>query len=144
MLLRYCAAWPPSGTARRPTAHPPSMKNSARRAEHALALRGFELAPEVFQLVGAEIAHRPEREARLGPAADVEALQGFDCGAVPLGALRDEQIDDVHAAPVDQRGDGLAVEIVEPAADQREALRGQVNQRRRDIKTSVEPRLHGV
>ena len=35
---------------------------------------------------------------------------------------RDEKIDDVHAAPIDDRGDGAAIDIVETAAEQREAL----------------------
>src|SRR5258707_482338 len=68
-----------------PTVSPASRAGKAkrahiqkRRARFALpalrlrraALRGFELAPEVLQFIGVQVADRPEREAWLGPAAD--------------------------------------------------------------------------
>jgi hypothetical protein len=56
--------------------------------------------------------------------------------------LRDEEIDHMRAAPIDDRRDGLAVDIVEPSAEQHETLCGQVHDRRRDIDLAVEPRFH--
>ena len=48
------------------------------------------------------------------------------------------------AASIDDRGDGLAVDIVEPSADQPEALGCQVDDRRRDVELAVEPWFHRV
>ena len=39
--------------------------------------------------------------------------------------LRHERIDDVLAAPINDRGDRLAVDVIEAAAEQRETLRGR-------------------
>ncbi len=58
--------------------------------------------------------------------------------------LGDEQIDHVLAPLIDDRGNRLTVDIVEPAAEQRKALRGQVDDRGRDIHSAVEPRLDGM
>ena len=74
------------------------------------------------------------------PAPDVEPLHLFDFRAGSR-RLRDEQIDHVLAPPIDDRGHRLAVDVVEPPADQREALRGQVDHRRRD---SSWPLNHGL
>src|SRR4051812_12257010 len=35
--------------------------------EHKSVLRGFELASEIFQLIGVQVADRPERKSRLAP-----------------------------------------------------------------------------
>ena len=56
--------------------------------------------------------------------------------------MRDEQIDHMRAAPIYDRRHGLAVDVVEPSAEQQKALRGQVHDRRRDIGLAVEPRLY--
>ena len=56
--------------------------------------------------------------------------------------MRNEEIDHVFAASIDNRGDGLAVDIVEPSAEQHEALRCQVHDRRRYIELAVEPWFH--
>jgi hypothetical protein len=58
------------------------------------------------------------------------------------GSLRDEEIDHMRTAAIDDRSDGLAVNIVEPPAEQREALRRQVHDRRCDIELAVEPWFH--
>ena len=50
----------------------------------------------------------------------------------------------MNAPPVDERRGRLAVNVVETATDQREALRGQVDDRRREVDAAVEPRLHRV
>ena len=77
---------------------------------------------------------------------DVEALDRLDLGGAPFGArrLRHEQVDDVLAAAIDHGADGAGIDIIEPAADQRKALRDEVDHRRRDIELAVEPRLYRV
>ena len=77
---------------------------------------------------------------------DVETLDRVDLRGAPFGArrLRHEQIDDVLAAAIDHRTDGAGIDIIEPAADQRETLRGQVDYRRRNIEPAVEPWFYGV
>ncbi len=60
------------------------------------------------------------------------------------GVRPDVQVDQVLASLVDQRGDLPAVEIVEAAAGEREALRLEVLDRRGEIQAPVKPRLDGV
>src|SRR5260370_35988910 len=45
---------------------------------------------------------------------------------------------------VDKRGDIAMIQIVQTAADQREAFVREVYDRRSEIEFAVEPRLHGV
>ena len=45
---------------------------------------------------------------------------------------------------VNDRGYCTAIEIVEPAADERKTLRRQVHDRRSKIQFALEPRFHGV
>ena len=106
---------------------------------------GGELFAKLVKFGGIDVADRPEIEPFVGPVADVKAVD-FAAGSphARRRMARDEQIDDMVAAPIDQRGGGLAVDVVEPAADQREALRGQVDHRRRNVELAVEPRLDVV
>src|SRR5580700_6520597 len=102
--------------------------------------RGGEFLAEFIELAGIDIADRPQIEARFPPMADVEALHGFVVDAADRGAqgLRDEQIDHVLAAAIDDRRDRLAVDVIEPAADQGKTLRGQVDHRRGNFELAVE------
>src|ERR1700677_4579167 len=64
-----------------------------------------------------------------------------------LGAIRgrpNKDVDYVLVALVNQRRHGPAVEVVETAADQTVAVRGEVVNWRREIDPSVEPRLDRV
>src|SRR4029077_15885904 len=108
--------------------------------------RGGEFLAELVELAGIDIADRPQIEAGFAPMADVEALHGFVIDATDRGAqrLRDEEIDHVLAAAIDDRRHRLAVDVIERAADQGESLPGQVDDRRRDVELAVEPRLDGV
>src|SRR5262249_3742263 len=58
--------------------------------------------------------------------------------------LRDEQIDYVFAALIDDRGDGLAVNVIQTPAKKGEAFRGQIDDRRSKVDPAVEPRLDEV
>ncbi len=90
-----------------------------------------------------EVADGPEIEPFFRPMADIVALDRRHDFAGMFGAqaLCDEQIDDVLAALVDHRGHRLAIDIVEASAQQRKALRRQVDDRRRHVELAVEPRL---
>jgi Polymer-forming cytoskeletal len=50
----------------------------------------------------------------------------------------DKQIDDMIAAPVNDRRHRLPVDVVEAAANQREALRREVDDRRRDVELAAQ------
>src|SRR5580704_16346909 len=108
--------------------------------------RGGDFLPEFIELAGIDVADRPQVEAALAPMADVKSLHGFVLDAMDRGAQRlaDEQIDHVLAPVIDDRGHRLAVDVIEPAADQGKTLRGQVDDRRRNVELAVEPRLDGV
>src|SRR6516225_5023913 len=118
------------------------QSGSARGSRHSA--RNF--SDELVQFVAGEIADCPEIESVLRPVAQIIALDAFGHGpGMPCAQmLGDEQIDDVLAPLIDDRGNRLTVDIVEPAAEQRKALRGQVDNRRRDIDPTVEPRLDRV
>src|SRR5271155_3947288 len=101
--------------------------------------RRGEFLPEFIELAGIDVADRPQIEAALAPVADVKALHGFVLDAADRGAQRlaDEQIDHMLAPAIDDRGHRLAVDVIEPAADQGKALRSQIDDRRRDVELAV-------
>ena len=74
---------------------------------------------ELVQFVAGEVADRPEIESTLRPTAHIIALDALGHGRGVLCAqmLGDEQIDHVLAPLIDDRGNRLAVDIVEPAAE---------------------------
>src|SRR5260221_7078455 len=106
--------------------------------------RGLEFIDEFLQLFRIDVADGKELETLCTPAFDVEALHRLELRPVTFGgsSLRDEEIDHMHAAPIDDRRDGLPVDVVEPPAEQREALRRQVDDWRCDIDLAVEPWFH--
>src|SRR6266516_8200718 len=106
--------------------------------------RGFEFLDEFPQLFRIDVADGKELETLRTPALDVESLHRLELCPVTFGAnsLRDEEIDYMCAASVDDRSDGLAINIIEPPAEQREALCRQVHDRRCDIDLAVEPWFH--
>src|ERR1051325_10710873 len=112
------------------------------RAPH----RGLELLAELGEFIGAEIADRPVVQPALAPAPDVKALDGFGFGGAMPGAgrWRDEKIDDVAAPPVPHCAERACIDAVEPAADQRKALRSQIDHRGSHVQLAVEPRFYGV
>src|SRR3954469_9190624 len=95
----------------------------------------FELGAEFLQLLGIDVADGPEFEAIRVPAPDVESLDLLDLRAAAFRGRgrRDEEIDHMGPASIDDGGDRTAVYVDEPPADQPEALRGQVDDRRRDL-----------
>jgi hypothetical protein len=73
---------------------------------------------EVVQFVAGEVADHPEIEAAQRPMAHIIALDTLGHGlGVPCAQMwGDEQIDHVLAPLIDDRGNRLTVDIVEPAA----------------------------
>src|SRR6266699_2038311 len=106
--------------------------------------RSLKFVDEFLQLFRIEVADGKELETLCTPASDVESLHRLKLCRVTFGGgfLRDEEIDHMRAAPIDDRSNGLAVKIVEPPAEKREALRRQVHDRRCDIELAVEPWFH--
>ena len=82
----------------------------------------------------------------VAPVADVEALYIRGMRGAMRGGLRvcDEKIDNVRAPLVDDRADGSPIDVIEPAADQREAQRRQIDHGRRCIELPVDPRVDRV
>src|SRR5215469_6299035 len=58
--------------------------------------------------------------------------------------LRNEQIDHVFATLINDRGNGLAVNVIQAPAKESKAFRGQIHDRRSYVDPAVEPRLDGV
>src|ERR1700733_14598645 len=75
---------------------------------------------ELVEFVAGKVAHRPEVETLLRPVADIVALDRLRDrpGVRDSEALRDEQIDHMFAALIDDRGHRLAGEINWPAAQE--------------------------
>ena len=76
----------------------------------------------------------------------IEAFAGGRCGTAVLQirGRPDEQVDDMLVVLENQSPDHAVVNVIEPTADQRKALRCQVDHRRRGIELTVEPRLDRV
>src|SRR5260370_10152261 len=106
--------------------------------------RGVEFLDEFLQLFTVDIADSEELETLCSPASNVVSLHCLQLRRVTFGggSLRNEEIDHVLAASIDNRGDGLAVDIFEPSAEQHEALPLQIHDRRRYIELAVEPWFH--
>src|SRR6266516_3474334 len=115
------------------------LSSSAGRME-----RGVEFLDEFLQLFTVDIADSKELETLRSPASNVVPPDRLQLRPVTFGgsSLRNEEIDHVSAASIDNRGDGLAVDIIEPSAEQREALRCQIHDWWCDIDLAVEPRFH--
>jgi hypothetical protein len=107
---------------------------------------GGEFPAKLVELARVDIADGPEIETFFRPMPDVKSMPGFAGYSRMLGAqmLRHEQIDHVVVAAIDDCRHGLAVDVVETAADQRKALRREVDDRWREVELAVEPRLDGV
>src|SRR5262249_54365615 len=102
---------------------------------------GVEFLDEFLQLFIVDIADSKELETLRSPASNVVPLHCLQLRLVTFGgsSLRNEEIDHVLAASIDDRGDDLALNIVEPSAKQHKAFCRQVHDRRRYIDLAVEP-----
>src|SRR3984893_17068700 len=120
-----------------------TMLKSSRSTRPHCAL---ELLAELGQLIRREVADRPVVQSALAPAPDIESLQRLDFGGAAFGAggLGYEQVDHMRAPPVDDGASRARIDIIEPAADQRKTLRGEIDHRRRHVELAVEPRFYRV
>src|SRR5947207_13629996 len=76
----------------------------------------------------------------------VEALacRRYGPAVVSIRNRPDEQVDDMLVVLENQSADDAVVNVIEPTADQRKALRRQVDHGWRGIELAVEPRLDRV
>src|SRR5262249_59893023 len=97
------------------------------RAIGASPYHGLEFFNKFLQLLGVDIANGPEIETLLGPEFHIESFGRLrPYAALRAGAGADEQIEHVDASSVDDDRHRPPIDVIEPAADQREALRRQV------------------
>jgi hypothetical protein len=96
-----------------------------------------------------DVGGRPERHRVVGPMEKMEATRRGE--AVDGRGRRfwrvvgpDEEVDGVLVAVVDERGDGLVVDDIEAATDQRKAVGSKVAHGRGEGKLSRKPRFDGV
>src|SRR5215472_85430 len=107
--------------------------------------RGDEPVAEFLQHLAADIADGHKAEIRPGPMPYAETLHPLDRPTTPgLHRLRHEQIDDVITTLIDDRRNRRAVDVVDPTADQRKALRAEIDHGRRHVEAAIEPGLHGM
>src|ERR1700728_1371375 len=108
--------------------------------------RDRNLLNEFTEFFAVKVADSPEVQSLIRPIAHVIALNGRGDQGRVFGpqSLGNEEIYDVFAAFIDHRSHRLAINIVEPSAQQGEALRRQIDDRRRDVDLAVEPRFYGV
>src|SRR2546429_7606509 len=90
------------------------LSSSAGRME-----RLIEFLDEFLQLFRIDVADGKELETLCTPASDVKSLHRLEPRPVTFGggSLRDEEIDHMRAAAIDDRSDGLTVNIVEPPTE---------------------------
>ena len=102
-------------------------------------------ADDGVELVGVDVRDHPVRHAVARPVGRPEAtfLQKLRF-AVFCAGRPDERIDDVGALPVDQGGGRMAVEIVDPAAEEHRARELELAHRWRKVELRREPWLDGV
>ena len=101
-------------------------------------------AREIRQLVGGEVGHREVPLAGLRPADHVEAGPGRCAGGAPGVCWPDIDIDDVLAPLVHQDGGGVAPHAIQPAANQRKAIGGEVIYGWGEIDLAGKPGFHRV
>ena len=100
---------------------------------------------EVVEFGGIQIGHRPEGHAGLVPMNQVIAAQGEGfIGRRTAGFRPDKEVDEMLLTLIDERGDGAVRQIIQPPADEREALCGEVGDGRGKVQFAIEPRLDGV
>src|SRR3984893_2860301 len=101
---------------------------------------------EAAQCGGIDVRHGPEAHPGARPVQQVEAFAGRRCGTAVL-KIRDrpdEQVYNMLVVLENQSADHAVVNVIEPTADQRKALRREVDHRWRGIELAVEPRLDRV
>src|ERR1700730_11285993 len=112
------------------------------------------LRDALFLQEGGEGLHLIRREIRDGaigdavpcPIKDVISLARLLSGFYSIFPRSgpNEEINRMHSALIDQGRHRLAIEIIEPSADERKSFRRKVVDRRSKVQFAVKPRFHGV
>jgi hypothetical protein len=125
---------------------PPLLRFAILLALASLVTGPADQASEFGQLVGLQIGDGPEVQTCFRPMSQVIAALRKHLHAA-LGTFDGrphEQIDDMLPMTLDEGGGGTAVEKIDPAAGQREALILEIRHGRREIGPALEPRFEGV
>lgn len=79
---------------------------------------------ELLFVVLADVRNHPKFQAVLLPSDQIVAVDGFAARRlVRLCLVRpDENVDEMGATPIDERGDVVTIEIVAPTSEQRKTL----------------------
>src|SRR6266478_1761317 len=120
------------------------LENLALEGLWSTACRRAEDALELDELGGGGIGGDPEAQIAFIPVAQAIAVAAQRGGEIAAGRGQHKDIDDMLAAPVDECGNRLAGNHVEPTANQRKTLAGEVDGGRRQVALSGEPRLDRV
>src|SRR5262245_56576095 len=96
---------------------------------------------KLTQLLRVQIGYRPVVHFPLGPVEEVVAPAGAERGrgVTARGRRSDKKIDRVLVPSVNERRDGFAAKIIEPAAGQGKTSLAEIAHRRREIDLTVEP-----
>src|SRR6266851_9230298 len=89
-----------------------------------------------------QVRYGPERHAAAGPVPHVKAAHRARRQRRNPVCWPGEQIDRVVCPLVNEGGDRLTRDVVQPATPQRESERGEVGHRRREVQLAQEPRFH--
>src|SRR5258706_3088009 len=105
-------------------------ENPALTAGFSRSSRGAQQPRELPQPLFAGVGDRPIRHAGLRPVENVKALpragDGLKSRSVRrVGGGPGEEVDDVAVGAVDESRAGMVAAVVEPAADDGEAFRGE-------------------
>src|SRR5258705_10620912 len=80
----------------------------------AIAVDPLDGSNDAFELFRAQVRNHPMVHSALRPVGSLEAALRRELGAAVLPGTRPhEGVDDVRALPIHQRGDGMAVQIVD-------------------------------
>ena len=96
---------------------------------------------ELFQFSFVEVGHRPISHVAMHPRKKiVPATRERDGRAVSTpNRWRDEEVNRVFVSLINERDHPLAVEIIESAANEREAVERKIVHIRREIDFAIEP-----
>src|SRR5581483_403243 len=110
-------------------------------------MKGMDnILTEFIEFAGSNVADRPEGQIAFGPLTAIVTLDVVRPGVGLRAAqsLGDKQIDDVLVALIDHGSRRLALDVIQPAADELKILGCEIDDRWCDVQPAVEPWLHCV
>src|SRR5215204_413692 len=120
--------------------------STARALPSGHGLRCFELLTELGQLGVIQIGYGPERHAVADPVMNMESSNRLDVGTRErvIRSRRDEHVNRVLPALVDERSHRPPAEVIETPSDEWKADRGEINDRWSEIELAKKPWLDRV